>query len=86
MKNADALDILRAQGYAVGTPDAHTGRVRVWIRGSDEAVDVSERYPPVCRHALASSFDLWPPECLPTSSGKLGVVRMDRRTRIGIRP
>jgi hypothetical protein len=40
MKNADALDILRAQGYAVGTPDAHTGRVRVWIRGSDEAVDV----------------------------------------------
>jgi len=40
MKNADALDILRAQGYAVGTPDARTGRVRVWIRGSDEAVDV----------------------------------------------
>ena len=40
MKDADALDILRAQGYAVGTPDAHTGRVRVWIRGSDEAVDV----------------------------------------------
>ena len=40
MKDADALDILRVQGYAVGTPDAHTGRVRVWIRGSDEAVDV----------------------------------------------
>src|SRR5260370_42429675 len=40
MKNADALDSLRAQGYAVGTPDAHTGRVRVWTRGSDEAVDV----------------------------------------------
>jgi len=34
------LDILRAQGCAVGTPDPHTGRVRVWIRGSDEAVDV----------------------------------------------
>jgi len=34
------LHILRAQGYAVGTPDVHTGRVRVWIRGSDEAVDV----------------------------------------------
>ena len=34
------MDILRAQGYAVGTPDVHTGRVRIWIRGSDEAVDV----------------------------------------------
>ncbi|MBZ5586293.1 MAG: hypothetical protein LAQ30_29725 [Acidobacteriia bacterium] len=36
----EALDILRAQGYAVGTPDVHTGRVRVWIRDRDEAVDV----------------------------------------------
>ena len=41
MKDTEALDILRAQGYAVGTPDVHTGRVRVWIRGSDEAVDVA---------------------------------------------
>lgn len=40
MKDTEALDILRAQGYAVGTPNVHTGRVRVWIRGSDEAVDV----------------------------------------------
>ena len=40
MKDTGALDILRAQGYAVGTPDVHTGRVRVWIHGSDEAVDV----------------------------------------------
>ena len=40
MKDANALDILRAQGYAAGTPDVHTGRVRVWLRGSDEAVDV----------------------------------------------
>jgi len=40
MKDTETLDILRAQGYAVGTPDVHTGRVRVWIRGSDEAVDV----------------------------------------------
>ncbi len=40
MKDAEALDILRAQGYAVGTPDAHTGRVRVWLRGSGEAVGV----------------------------------------------
>ena len=39
-KDTEALDILRAQGYAVGTPDVHTGRVRVWIHGSDEAVDV----------------------------------------------
>ena len=40
MKDTEALNILRAQGYAVGTPDVHTGRVRVWIHGSDEAVDV----------------------------------------------
>ena len=40
MKHTEALDILRAQGYAVGTPDVHTGRVKVWICGSDEAVDV----------------------------------------------
>ena len=40
MKDIEALDILRAQGYAVGTPDVHTGRVRAWLRGSDEAVDV----------------------------------------------
>ena len=40
MKDTEALEILRAQDYAVGTPDANTGRVRVWIRGSDEAVDV----------------------------------------------
>ena len=36
----DTLDILRAQGYGVGTPDVHTGRVRVWIRGSEEVLDV----------------------------------------------
>ena len=40
MKDTEALDILRAQGQAVGTPDIHTGRVRVWIGRSDEAVDV----------------------------------------------
>lgn len=40
MKDAEALDILRAQGYAVGTPDVYTGRVRVWIHGGDEAVDL----------------------------------------------
>ena len=40
MTNTEALDILRAQGYSAGTPDVHTGRVRIWIRGGDEAVDV----------------------------------------------
>lgn len=40
MNDTEALDILRAQGHAAGTPDIHTGRVRVWIRGNDEAVDV----------------------------------------------
>lgn len=40
MRDTEALDILRAQGHAVGTPDIHTGQVRVWIGRSDEAVDV----------------------------------------------
>ena len=40
MKDMEALDILRAQGHAVGTPDVRTGRVRVWIYGNDEAIDV----------------------------------------------
>ena len=31
MKDTEALDILRAQGHTVGTPDIHTGRVSVWI-------------------------------------------------------
>ncbi len=41
MNDTDALDILRAQGYAVGTPDVQTGRVRLWLRDSDEAIDVA---------------------------------------------
>jgi hypothetical protein len=40
IKETDALEILRAQGYAVGAPDVHTGRVRIWLQGSDEAIDV----------------------------------------------
>jgi hypothetical protein len=40
MKDTEALDILRARGYAASTPDIHTGRLRVWIRGSDEAINV----------------------------------------------
>ncbi|HLK65840.1 MAG TPA: hypothetical protein VKU19_20525 [Bryobacteraceae bacterium] len=40
MMDTEALDILRAQGYAAGTPDARTGRVRVWTRDSEEAIDI----------------------------------------------
>ncbi len=39
-KAAEALDTLRTQGYVVAEPDVHTGRVRIWMRGVDEAVDV----------------------------------------------
>lgn len=41
MSDAQALEILRAQGYAAGTPDLRTGKVTIWIRGRDETVDVS---------------------------------------------
>ena len=40
MTDTEALDILRAQGHAAGTPDIHAGQVRVWIGRGDEAVDV----------------------------------------------
>ncbi len=40
MTDNEALEILRAQGYAAGTPDLQRGSVRVWIYGSNEAVDV----------------------------------------------
>jgi hypothetical protein len=40
MNDRDALDILRAEGHAVGTPDVHTGRVTVWYRGGDDPIDV----------------------------------------------
>ncbi len=40
MKDTEALEILRAQGHAASIPDVRTGRVRVWIRATDEAVDV----------------------------------------------
>ena len=40
MKDRDACEILRAEGHFVAEPDLHTGRVRVWIRGSDEAIEV----------------------------------------------
>ncbi|MBZ5596486.1 MAG: hypothetical protein LAP39_29950 [Acidobacteriia bacterium] len=41
MTDNEALEILRAQGYAAGTPDVRTGRVRVWIHGNNDAVDVA---------------------------------------------
>jgi len=41
MKESEALDILCAQGYGVGTPDMVTGRVTIWIRGTEDVVDVA---------------------------------------------
>lgn len=41
MTISDAMDILRAQGHAVGTPDDPVhGHVRIWIEGHDRAIDV----------------------------------------------
>jgi hypothetical protein len=34
-----ALELLRAQGHAAGTPDRN-GSVLVWIHGSNDAIDV----------------------------------------------
>ena len=39
MTDHEALDILRAQGHTAGIPDRN-GWVRVWIHGSDDAIDV----------------------------------------------
>jgi hypothetical protein len=41
MTDNEALEILRAQGHAAGTPDVRTGRVRVWVHGNNDAVDVA---------------------------------------------
>ncbi len=40
MTEKEALDILRAQGHAVGTPDSIRGTVRIWVHASDHFVDV----------------------------------------------
>lgn len=40
MTQREALDILRAQGHAVSTPDPETGTVRIWAHGTDRAIDV----------------------------------------------
>ena len=39
MTDNEALAIIRAQGHAAGTPD-RSGCVRVWIHGSNDAIDV----------------------------------------------
>ena len=39
MTDNEALDILRAQGHAAGVPDRN-GRVRVWIHGGNNSIDV----------------------------------------------
>ena len=41
MTDSEALEIIRAQGHAAGVPDSHTGRVRIWMHGVDEPVDVT---------------------------------------------
>ena len=41
MTNKQALEILRARGYATGTLDARSGRIRVWTHQSGFAVDVA---------------------------------------------
>jgi hypothetical protein len=41
MTDIEAMEILRAQGHAVGAPDSKTGAVRVWIHGTDRHVDVN---------------------------------------------
>ena len=40
MTDTEALDLLRADGHAAGTPDVHTGRITVWVRGTEESVSV----------------------------------------------
>jgi len=40
MTDREALDILRAQGHAVGIPDAGAGTVRIWVHGTDRSIDV----------------------------------------------
>lgn len=40
MTENEALEILRAQGYAVGAPDEKTGRIPVWAHGSDRMIEV----------------------------------------------
>jgi hypothetical protein len=40
MTDTEAMEILRAQGHAVGVPDLNSGTVRVWIHETDHYLDV----------------------------------------------
>jgi hypothetical protein len=40
ISDKQALAMLLDRGYAVSRPDVHAGYVRVWIRDSEEGVDV----------------------------------------------
>ncbi len=39
MTEREALDILRGQGHAVGTPDYSTGTVRIWVHATSHSID-----------------------------------------------
>jgi hypothetical protein len=41
MTDKQALEILRTRGYATGTPDTRSGKVRVWSNQGGLAVDVA---------------------------------------------
>jgi hypothetical protein len=38
--DSEALDILRVQGHAVSAIDAQTGRVRIWVHGSEDVIEL----------------------------------------------
>jgi hypothetical protein len=40
MTESEALEILRAQGHAVGSPDRSAGTVTIWIHGTGRSIDV----------------------------------------------
>ena len=40
MTEKEAMEILRAQGYAVGAPNDETNRIPVWAHGSDRMIEV----------------------------------------------
>jgi len=40
MTEREALDILRAQGHAVGSADRSTGTVRIWVHRTNRFIDV----------------------------------------------
>ncbi len=40
MTENEAMDILRAQGHSVGSPDRSAGTVRIWVHGTNHSIDV----------------------------------------------